>query len=149
MSELTTFSDPPLVAKKEKNVTFADVAMRFVQDLPIFVVLLIIGAMAIKGQADARDFVITGLGTLLARSWPKAVQIAGNAGIALFIGGALAIKLTACAPSPSAKPAEYGAELAACNLTAKTCKESVDCENRVRVKYSRPLRVINDWEKCE
>ncbi len=41
---------------------------------------------------------------------------------------------------PSAKPANYGAELQLCTVTAKTCEESIDCENRVRAKYNRPMR---------
>jgi hypothetical protein len=48
--------------------------------------------------------------------------------------------LGACSASPAVKPAAYGFELEECSRTAKTCDESIACENAVRGKYGRPLR---------
>lgn len=44
------------------------------------------------------------------------------------------------APTQAAKPAAYGAELAACTEVSKTLAESIDCENHVRARYGRPPR---------
>lgn len=49
----------------------------------------------------------------------------------------LSMWTVACEPS---KPANYTTDLTQCNLTAKTCQESIACENEVRAKYKRPLR---------
>ncbi len=35
---------------------------------------------------------------------------------------------------------QYGDELKDCNLDAGTCLQSIECENRVRAKYGRPMR---------
>lgn len=43
--------------------------------------------------------------------------------------------LVGCASARSLRSASYGAELEECNLTAKTCEESIACENKVRAKY--------------
>lgn len=139
------YSDPPMMikSKPERPVTMADVMMRLVQDLPIFVVLAIVGTLAIRGHADSRDFVITGLGGLLARSWPRAVQVAGNAGIAIIMAAGFAVGVYAC-DGPAKKPAEYGGELALCNQTAQTLQASIECENKVRAKYGRPPRPYPD-----
>lgn len=45
--------------------------------------------------------------------------------------------MVACEPS---KPAKYTTDLAACNQLAKTCEESIKCENEVRKANGRPLR---------
>lgn len=151
------FSEPPMNSKLNgRPVTFADVAMRLIQDMPLFVLMSIVGVLAIQGHADSRDFIITGLGSLLARSWPKAVQVAGQTGIAIFFGLVLTVKLAACSVHPSVP---YGAELQVCHEKAKAklpdrlaaCKESIACENdvRARQKPPRPPRVITSWENCE
>jgi len=50
--------------------------------------------------------------------------------------------LAACSSDPpvSVKALTYGFELEECNRNAKTCDESIKCENDARKKYSRPLR---------
>jgi hypothetical protein len=57
------------------------------------------------------------------------------AGLAFVVG-----HCSGCIPPRTAKPAAYGAELAACSETAKTCEESIRCENQVRARYGRPPR---------
>ncbi len=51
----------------------------------------------------------------------------------------LCLLLVACAHIVS-RPAAYTTELEECNRKSNTLKESVDCENEVRIKYNRPLR---------
>lgn len=79
-SEKLLYSEAPInISPKavQSRITFAEVAMRFIQDIPLYILLSFVGIMAIRGTADARDFIITGLGSLLAKSWPKAIDI-GN-----------------------------------------------------------------------
>ncbi len=45
--------------------------------------------------------------------------------------------MVACEPS---KPAKYTTDLQACNQLAKTCEESIACENKNREANGRPLR---------
>lgn len=40
----------------------------------------------------------------------------------------------------TSRPAAYEAALVACNEWADTLAESIDCENKVRRKFGRPLR---------
>ena len=76
---MNSVSEPPLTSTRpEKPVTFADVAMRVAQDGPVYAVIGLVGAMAIGGHATASEAVITGHAGLLARSWPRAVQVAGR-----------------------------------------------------------------------
>jgi hypothetical protein len=49
------------------------------------------------------------------------------------------IAIAGCEPR-YAKPAAYGAELAACSETSTSLAESIACENGVRARYGRPLR---------
>jgi hypothetical protein len=82
---MNSVSEPPLNSvQPSKPVTFADVAMRLVQDGPIYAIIGLVGAMAVGGHATASEAVITGLAGLLARSWPRAVQVAGKAGVVLI-----------------------------------------------------------------
>ena len=80
---IASFSEPP-IGKPGRAPTIADVLMRLVHDGPMYAVIVLVGIMAIKGTADARDFVITGLGSLLARSFPRAVQVPAGAIVVLF-----------------------------------------------------------------
>ena len=59
---------------------------------------------------------------------------------------ACALLLGACA-SIYAKPAVYEGELTACNQTAKTCEESIRCENEVRAKQ-KPPRPRRPFDGC-
>ena len=53
----------------------------------------------------------------------------------------VAVALTcSCWAVPSPRPAAYGFELEECSRTATSCTESIACENKVRARYSRPLR---------
>jgi len=61
------------------------VAARLINDGPAYVFLAIVGAMALKGQAEAKELVISGLGTLLSRSWPEKTRAATYAGIAVVL----------------------------------------------------------------
>lgn len=84
---------------EHKAVSFADVMMRVAHDGPFYAIICLIGVLAIRGTADASQAVIASLGTLLARSWPRAIQVAaGKAGVAIMIlafGGSV---IAACAP---------------------------------------------------
>ena len=52
--------------------------------------------------------------------------------------------LLACSPPvPSGKSMTYGFELEECNRNAKTCAESIACENEARKRYTRPLRDVD------
>lgn len=52
----------------------------------------------------------------------------------------IAIAVSACGAAVAIKPAEYGVALKECHDNAKTCEESIDCENRLRADAGRPLR---------
>jgi hypothetical protein len=100
---VNTYSESPIGAEKAKDrpITFADVAMRVAHDGPIYAIIGLVGAMALGGHATANEAVITGLAGLLARSWPRAVQVAGKVGAQLLIvlaAGAAFGAMHACAP---------------------------------------------------
>lgn len=76
MSEEATFSERPMNRRTPvAPVTIADVALRFVQDIPIYIVIVIVGMLAFKGTASAQEFIISGMGMLLSKSWPKAIAL--------------------------------------------------------------------------
>lgn len=84
---IPTFSEPPinpspkerLSISASKPATMADVAMKIAHDGPMYAVIGLVGALAIKGTATGQELVITSLGALLARSWPRPVQIGAAA----------------------------------------------------------------------
>jgi hypothetical protein len=78
-----------------RPATFADVAMRLVNDGPIYAAVFLVGVLSLKGQASASEMVITSLAALLARSWPRAVQVASSAGVIVFFGARAALSLYA------------------------------------------------------
>lgn len=91
---LPAFSEPPINAAPSKpppggapfpRVTLADVAMKIAHDGPMYCVIGLVGALAIRGTASGSELVITSLGALLARSWPRPVQIGAMAIGPLFI----------------------------------------------------------------
>jgi hypothetical protein len=58
-----------------------------------------------------------------------------------MIRSTIAVFLIACVPQASdARATAYEAELVACNRTANSLQESIDCENSVRARYGRPFR---------
>lgn len=59
---------------------------------------------------------------------------------AIVIGISFSAIFIACWTS---RPASYGAQLEECNRNAKSCEESVRCENGVRAKYNRPARDLD------
>jgi hypothetical protein len=135
-------SEPPLTSTKpEKPVTFPDVAMRVAQDGPIYAVIGLVGAMALGGHATASEAVITGLAGLLARSWPRAVQVAGKASVTIVAAAVAFGAAHACVPV--ARPTAYGADLAACTASSSSCDQSIRCENTVRERYGRPSRSLD------
>jgi hypothetical protein len=140
---MNSVSEPPLISHKpEKPVTFADVAMRIANDGPMYATIALVGILAVNGKATASETVIASLGALLARSWPRAVQVMGKAGAHMLIVGAAVTGFAvvhACTPA-TVTPAAYGAELAACTNVSQTLHESIECENKVRNRYGRPLR---------
>jgi hypothetical protein len=52
---------------------------------------------------------------------------------------AILVTLSACS-TENVRPAAYGTELAACTEKSATLAESIECENKVRARYGRPLR---------
>lgn len=87
MDERLSVSEPPInspIMTRKAPPAWSEVAMRIVQDGPMYAIIALVGVLAIKGQANAQEFVITGLGALLARSWPKAVQVGGAGIVAAF-----------------------------------------------------------------
>lgn len=61
--------------------------------------------------------------------------------IVVALGLVVAFSQCGCSSAASkAKPAAYGVELAACSEMAKTCEESIRCENEARKRHGRPLR---------
>ncbi|MDB4884464.1 MAG: hypothetical protein JWL95_3230 [Gemmatimonadetes bacterium] len=79
---------PPLVGEKGRRAspssTWPDVAMRLVNDGPIYGILILVCVLAMSGHASASESLIAALGTLLARSWPRAVQVAAGAAVVAF-----------------------------------------------------------------
>lgn len=142
-----SLSEPPINTSTMPNdnrpASIADVLMRVAHDGPIYAVIGLVGALAVGGHATSSEMVITSLGTLLARSWPRAVQTMGKIGIALVAAGGFAA-LHACSPAPttpSPKALTYTGELEECTRKSRTCEESIACENEVRTRYKRfPLR---------
>lgn len=137
----STVSTPPLNSDKpQRPVTFADVAMKLVQDGPIYMILATMLIAMLYGKADAKEATITGLAALLARMWPAAVQVAGKVGaqVIIVLAAGLAFSATHMACTP--RPVAYGVELANCTDKSKTLTESITCENGVRARYGRPLR---------
>lgn len=94
---MNSVSEPPInISEKEEagKVTFADVAMRVARDGPMYAIIIMIGALALKGSATAMETMMTSAIALLARSWPGAIQMGKgmmgkNAGLLLVLGGAL------------------------------------------------------------
>ncbi len=150
---MNSVSTPPLNSHFPKAVTFADVAMKLVQDGPIYAIIVVVGILAMRGTATASEAVITGLASLLARMWPQAVQVAGKVGAQLLIilagGAAFASVHIACMPQ---EPALYGTELGSCTIAAQLrveqgvisksqgCQESITCEQAARARHNRPAR---------
>jgi hypothetical protein len=84
---IPTVSDIPQKMRTDtpsRPPTFADVAMKLVQDGPMYGLIGLVGVLAIKGQATATELVITGLASLLSKSWPRAVQLTGAGCVGLF-----------------------------------------------------------------
>lgn len=113
---MNSMSEPPLISTKpdrDRAPTFADVAMRVANDGPMYAAIALVGVLSLQGKASASEMVITALASLLARSWPRAVQVApggpsrlGLGILPLIVGGAIAGKTLACsASSPSSSPA--------------------------------------------
>lgn len=74
-------NDPP-----QRAVTFADVAMRIAHDGPMYAVIIIAAIMAAKGSATASEAFMASMGALLARSFPRAIQVGGaSAAIVLLL----------------------------------------------------------------
>ncbi|HKN66792.1 MAG TPA: hypothetical protein VJW73_10965 [Gemmatimonadaceae bacterium] len=54
---------------------------------------------------------------------------------------ALVLFLAGCATAaPLVNPTDYAAKLEECSRNAKTCDESIACENKLRASLGRPLR---------
>ncbi len=58
----------------------------------------------------------------------------------LVVGTFVVLAILGQCGCAASRPATYQSELVFCNQTSKTLAESIDCENRVRAAYGRPLR---------
>lgn len=67
-------------------ITWPQVAMRIVSDIPHYGAIAILGILALRGSANTQDFIIGSLATLGFKSWPRPVsQVAGAVmGLVLF-----------------------------------------------------------------
>jgi hypothetical protein len=108
---MNSVSEPPIITTKpDRAPTFADVAMRLANDGPMYAAIALVGVLSIQGKASASEMVITALASLLARSWPRAVQVPQSSSsrfgiggfLPLVVGGAILTKTLACAPPSSA-----------------------------------------------
>lgn len=108
---MNSVSEPPIVSVKperERAPTFADVAMRVANDGPMYAAIALVGMLSLQGKATASEMVITALASLLARSWPRAVQTTpghssrlGLGVLPLLVSGTIFAKTLACAPPPA------------------------------------------------
>jgi hypothetical protein len=124
---MNSVSEPPIInTKPDRAPTFADVAMRLVNDGPMYAAIALVGVLSLQGRATASEMVITALASLLARSWPRAVTTQGQSGhggrfgigvLPLIVGGAIFAKTLACSPppiasSPTSSPTHVHASIA-------------------------------------
>jgi hypothetical protein len=94
-------SMPPVDIKDPRiRVTFADVAMKFASDGPMYGVIVLVGVLALRGTTTAAESITGAALALLARSHPppengkRSVVSAMSIGVGLmFFGGAA---LVAC-----------------------------------------------------
>lgn len=98
---MNAVSLPPVDPKDPRiRVTFADVAMKFVSDGPMYGVILLVGVLALKGTTTAAESITGAALALLARSHPppengkRVASLLGAGAALLFVGGAA---LAACA----------------------------------------------------
>lgn len=98
---MNNVSMPPVDIKDPRiRVTFADVAMKFASDGPMYGVIVLVGVLALKGTTTAAESITGAALALLARSHPPPETgkrgSLGVMGIGLgivFVGGAA---LAAC-----------------------------------------------------
>lgn len=144
----SSYSEPPIninTKDSDRPVTFADVAMRIARDGPMYGVIILVAMLAITGKASALESIVGSALGLLARSWPGAVEVDKTAGkmrsilIMLAAAGGMALTslLGACGPIG------YGTSLVECNDRARTCQESIECENKWRASKGRALRDVD------
>lgn len=76
--------------------------MRVANDGPMYAVIGLVGALALSSHATSAEMVITSLAALLARSWPRAVTVAGSAAVALFFIARTVLNPQPLPPAPLA-----------------------------------------------
>lgn len=85
LSEPPANLPPPNIGTKDaRPPTFADVAMRLAYDGPVYMIIALVGVLAIRGQATALESVIAVMGALLSKSWPRPIALGMHVGIGLF-----------------------------------------------------------------
>lgn len=118
--------------------SMVDVAHKFVSDIPLYVMLGVVAALAVKGQASALEVIMGGMSGFLAKSWPKPVQIGTPVIVCVLLMGA---HVSACGgtitPSQQATVAAYEAEQLACVLDGSTRPDIDACRNAVKTRYGR------------
>jgi len=137
---IPALSDRPENLIERRRTSFADVFMLVAKDGPIYAIIIVVGVLAMKGTASTSEMVMTGALSLLARSWPRPIQMGAATLVAM---GVVARLIVACAPAApaalsvrdAADVAAYGSELDSCLLDGKDagslavyerCAEGVD-----------------------
>jgi hypothetical protein len=100
---MNNVSMPPVDIKDPRiRVTFADVAMKFASDGPMYGVIVLVGVLALKGTTTAAESITGAALALLARSHPppetgkRGPLGALSVGVGvMLVGGAV---LAACGP---------------------------------------------------
>lgn len=141
-------SDPPVHIEEAdaSKITFAHVAMRVARDGPMYAMLAIVAMMVWSGKATAIESIMGAALGFLARSYPNPIDTTSTKKALVrgmgagMLGVLFTFVLGACIDT---KTPLYGAGLAACNQTAKTCEESIRCENDLRKANNRPPRDID------
>jgi hypothetical protein len=100
----------------------------------------LVGLLAVQGHAESRDFIIAGLGTMLARSYPSKLKDSARQLVIVLIGVAMIVKvLVACSPSvqekAAAAEATYAADMLKCVNDSPTPEASKTCRAKVRERW--------------
>lgn len=64
--------------------TIADVAMRIAVDMPVYLIIVVTGVLAMRGTATSLEAIVAAFGALLSKMWPRPVQT-GVHQIVIFI----------------------------------------------------------------
>ena len=81
-------SEPPIRARPDAHLsrppTFADVAMKLVNDGPAYALMGLAGTLALTHQATALEAITGCMAALLSKAWPRPVQYMGLGGVLIL-----------------------------------------------------------------